>query len=321
MDKTSIREIENVTGEFNQTNKYKEKPLLFKIRRSIRHGFRHYTDFKVQTRLKVGQSRLIPDFMIIGAQKCGTSSLFINLAKHPQIIPSIKIEVHYFDSRNFQKDFYWYRAHFPTVFYRNYLKKVYHKDIITYEATPSYLFHPHAPRRVFEKMSHIKFIVLLRNPVNRAYSHYHHTVGSRKKHMLSFEDSVEMMIQEDPLDEIQKALEDETYWNAKLSTYSYLSRGIYVDQLKRWMQFFPRENFLIIKSEDYFKDSPAIYQQVLKFLNLPNYEPKDWKYGKFIKDLYPKMDENTRKKLVTFFEPYNKTLYKFLGRDFGWEKE
>ena len=119
-----------------------------------------------------------PNFLIIGAQRCGTTSLYNYLIQHPQIVPSSKKEVHFFDL-NFHLGQSWYEKHFPEV----------SDNILTGEASPYYIFHPLCPKRIFDYDPSVKLIVILRNPIDRAYSHYRHIV--RLGHEpLKFEDAL-----------------------------------------------------------------------------------------------------------------------------------
>ncbi len=260
-------------------------------------------------RLLTSHIRVLPDFIIIGAQRCGTTSLYNYLSQHPCVVPALVKEVHFFDI-NFHKGIHWYRSHFPT-----FLEK-YKQNIITGEASPYYIFHPHAARRIFKIIPQVKLIVLLRNPVDRAYSHYHHEVRIGAE-TLSFEEAIEKE-SERLKGEIKKMLENENYYSFNHQHYSYLSRGIYIDQIKVWMSLFPKEQILIIKSEDFYANPSAVFRRVLEFLNLPIWEPKEYK--KFNYANYPKMNPATRKRLIKFFEPYNQKLYEYLGVNFGWDR-
>jgi hypothetical protein len=117
--------------------------------------------------------RAFPSIIIIGAQKSGTSSLFYYLGQHPQIIPSYKKEVHFFDGGlnpnvdNFNKGEPWYRSHFP-------LKRNTINNQKAFEASPLYLFNPLSPQRIYELIPEVRLIAVLRNPVERAISHYFH---------------------------------------------------------------------------------------------------------------------------------------------------
>ncbi|MFN8451844.1 MAG: sulfotransferase [Anaerolineae bacterium] len=125
--------------------------------------------------------RLEPQFAIIGGQKCGTTSLYAYLLQHPRVVSLFK-EVHFFDN-NYYKGRRWYRAQFP-------LAGAPSEDaLITFDASPYYLFHPAAPQRVAALYPDMKLIALLRNPVDRAYSHYSHNRQSTAE-KLSFEDAI-----------------------------------------------------------------------------------------------------------------------------------
>ena len=262
--------------------------------------------------------RVLPDFLIIGAQKCGTTSLYRNLVKHPSIISAFIKEVHFFDNgRNyFQRGAGWYKAHFPTFLYKYYITCIRRNDFLTGEASPFYLFHPHAPRRISELLPGVKLIVLLRNPVDRAYSHYNHKV-KRGRETLSFEDAVKME-GERLRGEVDKIIKDDHYESRNYNCYAYLLRGIYVDQLKRVYTYFNKSQVLILKSEDFFKDSQVTMEKVLQFLGLPGWQPRDFKKANV--GSYQKMDPAIRSRLLNYFEPHNHRLYEYLGTNFGWEK-
>ena len=265
-------------------------------------------------RILPNQIRLLPDFIIIGAQKCGTTSLYHYLKQHPCVGPVLLKEVNFFDN-HYSKGIAWYRTHFPSVLYKFCIKQISKQNFVTGEASPDYIFHPHAPKRVLKILPQVKLIILLRNPVDRAYSHYHHQLRKGRE-ALSFEKAIEK--EEERLGgELQKMLLNENYFSLNRQHYSYLSRGIYIDQLKTWINLFPRKQFLIIKSEDFFENPPRIFKHVLKFLNLPNWELKE--YRKINYGNYSKIDATTRKHLIDYFKPHNQRLYEYLGVNFGWE--
>jgi hypothetical protein len=261
-----------------------------------------------------GKMRLMPDFIIIGAQRCGTTSLYNYLIEHPNVVPAFRKEVHFFDS-HFNKGITWYRSHFPFAIHKHYAKQIRHQDFITGEATPYYIFHPHAPQRVLETVPRVKLIVLFRNPVHRAYSHYHHEVKMGVE-TLSFEDAIEREKEKLPI-EMAKMLEDQNYNSFDHQNYSYLSRGIYVDQLENWTSFFHREQILVLKSENFFNDPATTLEQVIEFLNLPNWKLSNG-YKGYNRAHYPEMDTATRERLSDYFEPHNQRLYEYLGVNLGW---
>jgi hypothetical protein len=249
----------------------------------------------------------LPDFVIIGAQKCGTAFLYHLLTQHPHVEPAVTKELHFFD-KHFGEGLEWYRECFPRPSWKEEWKS------ITGEKCPYYMFHPHAAGRMARVVPNIRLIALLRNPVDRAYSGYHHSVRKGCE-PLTFEEAIES--EETRLrSETNKMLEDERYVSFNHQHFSYLSRGIYVDQLLRWSTFFSKEQLLVLKSEDLFERPQETLKVVLNFLDLPEWEPEAREGDK--KYRYPKMNPATRRRLEEYFEPHNRRLYDYLGVDLGW---
>lgn len=260
--------------------------------------------------------RLLPDFIVIGGKKCGTSSLYNYLAEHPGVAPAFRKEVHFFDNNPGRRGTLFYRAYFPTSLYRRRVERVRGTKLLTGEATPYYLFYPLAPRRVRDVVPDAKLIALLRNPVDRAYSHYHHEVRNGTEG-LSFEEAIEREA-ERLGGEQERMLRSDGYDSASHRRYSYLSRGIYVDQIRNWRDHFPEEQLLILRSEDLFADPASVLSQTLDFLGLPPLEREE--YSKDNKGSYLGMDPAIRGRLAEYFKPHNERLYKYLDRDFGWDR-
>lgn len=250
-------------------------------------------------RIETAGLRQLPDFVIIGTQRGGTTSLYRYLSEHPDVGSALRKEIHFFD-RHYEKGMDWYLAHFPL---RGGVPMV-------GEASPNYLFHPNAPKRAKEVLPRAKFIVLLRNPVDRAYSHYQMRV-KRGEEMLSFEEAIEK--------ESERLSADDDPASLAWRHYSYVRRGLYADQLKRWMSFFSPEQFLVLKSEDLYQNPERILHQTLEYLGLRLWSPADFKA--YHLSGYTDMDSATRKRLGEYFAEHNQQLYSFLGRDFGWENK
>ena len=264
--------------------------------------------------------RLLPDFLIIGTQRGGTTALYHYLRSHPCITPATTPDVHFFDKK-YRKGLTWYRGHFPTYIEQQYAQRLRRRPLVTGEACSSYLFYPHTPKRVASILPHVKIIVLLRNPVDRAYSQYYHAIELGQE-TLSFEEAIRCE-EERIAKEREKILQDEFFYSNAYMHLSYLGRGMYVDQLQPWMKLFPREQFLILKSEDFYTEPVPTYKRVLAFLNVPEVEPKVRKkeYKHYSHNTYfSQMDPALRKRLTAYFEPHNARLYDFLGMNFGWEK-
>ena len=260
-----------------------------------------------------GRVRLVPDFIIIGANRGGTAALYQYLCGHPSMAPSFHREVHFFE-RHFAKGMTWYRGNFPSIFYKCYVTRGARKPFVTGEATTYYIFHPHAPHRILQTLPRVKLIALLRNPTSRAYAQYHQKIRQGRE-TLSFADAIEAE-PERLRGEREKMLADEHYESTEYRDHSYLARGIYVDQLAHWMSLFPKEQILILRSEDLRMNPSGVVKEVLKFLELPAWEPKEQNnYGEAD---YPKMDPHIKQRLNEYFKPHNRRLSDFLGRDFGW---
>ncbi len=264
--------------------------------------------------------RLLPDFIIIGTQRGGTTSLYSYLASHPSVSPASTKEVHFFDNK-FTKGLAWYRAHFPSAIEKYYSEHIQKRNFITGESSPYYLFHPHVPERVAKAVPHAKLIVLLRNPVDRAYSQYNHEVDGGRETLTSFEEAIGRE-EERTAEEREKMAKDEYYVSDHHRHHSYLAKGIYVDQLRNWMNCFPRERFLILKSEDFYASPAAGLQQTLSFLNIPQAKLKsdEGEYKQYNNKTFTKMSSDTRKRLIEYFKLHNERLYDYLGVNFGWDK-
>jgi hypothetical protein len=273
----------------------------------------------------VARNTHVPDFIVIGAQRSGTTTLFGYLKKHPQIIPSQKKEVQFF-SNNFHRGLGWYHAQFRPGHNKGFIRHIISRyrahtlpssgqGFLSGEASPYYLFHPHAPRRIRETVPHVRLIALLRNPIDRAYSHYNHMLR-RGIETLPFEEAISK--EEERLrGEKERMLEDENYYSFNHQHYSYLSRGIYVDQLRAWFQHFPRDQMFIAASEEFYRDPHSILEQITGFLKLPTLTLE--MYKNYNNASYQGMDVNLRKRLYGYFEPHNQQLYDLLNLDLGWE--
>lgn len=262
--------------------------------------------------------RLLPDFLIVGAQKCGTTSLYRYLIQHPCVEPIVPIghqrkEVRYF-SKYHHHGLAWYKAHFPTRLYKLYVRVFQKRRLMIGESTPSYMFHPLAPRRIFELLPGIKLIALLRNPVDRAYSHYQH-VRRIGKESLTFEDAMDREAQR-IRKEREKILADAHYLSFGYGYHSYLTRGIYADQIKPLFEIFPREHILILNAERFFEEPGVVFRDVLSFLRLPQWEPEHYKEHNAGR--YGDMSSPTRQRLVDFYRPHNRRLFELIGEEFDW---
>jgi len=251
----------------------------------------------------------LPDFVIIRAQKGGTTQFYRLLTLHPDIARAAIKETHYFDRpENFSKGIEWYRRCFPPPGRDG-------RRFITGEATPAYLVDPAIPERMAEVVPEARLIALLRNPADRAYSQYHMAIRNGNEPR-SFEEALEeeqawLLGEGNGLSDHER---DSRANRQRLS--SYLRMGLYVDQLLRWRRFFNDEQMLVLKSEDFFERPLKPLKLAHDFLGLPHREPEIRPRG--AKHGYEPMNPSTRQRLEDFFEPHNHRLYELLGADLGW---
>ncbi|MEI7896511.1 MAG: sulfotransferase domain-containing protein [bacterium] len=238
----------------------------------------------------------LPDFIIIGAQKSGTSSLFSYFNQHPEIMLPREKELHFFDY-NYSNGIQWYKSQFPIFPPQS--------NYITGEASPYYFYHPLAAKRIFDHLPWVKLIVLLRDPADRAYSHYQMLRMKEVEPLLCFEDAI---IQEEErlAGENEKLINDPTYYSFNHQSFSYLNRGLYYKQLNQWLTLFKPEQFLVIRSEDFFSNPETELLRVYQYLDVRIKFPDD--YTPVNRGAYKPMKHCTRVMLDDFFSEDQKAL-------------
>jgi tetratricopeptide (TPR) repeat protein len=247
------------------------------------------------------QRNSAPDFIIAGATKCGTTSLYVYLEKHPQIIVSRKKEINFFNF-HFAYGADWYLSQFPSIDDSNFM---------TGEASPNYLDYPRSARNMHDLFPQMKIIILLRNPIEKAVSwHYHKLNQGIAQNNNGLQE------------EIEAEMETLSSWSEEQlirSNYCYpnnLLGSLYYYRLQSWFEYFSREQILIIKSEDFYQKTPSIMKKVYHFLDLPLHRAAKYpicNYGS-----YTPIDPELRETLANYFKPHNRKLEKFLGRKFDW---
>jgi hypothetical protein len=243
-----------------------------------------------------------PNFIVIGTQRGGTTSLYNYLLQHPDCRGALSKEVHFFDL-NYAKGLTWYLAHFPP-------RRAADPAFITGEASPYYLFHPQTPPRVAQTLPHVKLIALLRNPIERAYSHYQFKVSQGYEH-LPFEEALTL----DPAWKLKDQFESDAINWAEYRHYSYLARGIYINQLQRWLAHVAPDRLLILKSEEFFREPARVFSHILDFLGLAHWQPPH--FQPYNVGSYAELSDTVRNRLHQFFHPYNERLAHWLNMDLG----
>ena len=238
------------------------------------------------------------------------------LSQHPSIIQPQRKDIYFFNnSVNYSKGKSWYKAHFAHSAYQFfYEKKNGISNPITFDSTPNYFASPVAASRLKEHYPNAKLILLLRNPIERAWSNYRMCVW-HKFESLSFEDALKYE-DERMKRELVKML-DVSYHSYIMQRLSYRSHGVYANYLEEWFKHFSREQFLILKSEDLFSEPEKIYSAVIDFLKLPKFiggQFENYNKGK-IEDGIP---ASSRKELAEFYKPHNERLYSLINRNMNW---
>jgi hypothetical protein len=259
-----------------------------------------------------------PDFLIIGTKRGGTTSLHDYLLRHPAVLPLFprpeKVKGTYFLDEGWTRGRRWYLSHFPTRLTRAMVARRIGEPPLAGEATPYYLFHPLAPRRARELAPDARIVVLLRDPVERAFSHY----KERRKHdtdPLPFAEAIEA--EPDRLaGEEERIVAEPGYASYAHRHWSYATQGRYLTGLRRWLDAYPAEQVLILRSEDLFATPHEVYAEVLAHLGLSprplvgaeqlNAEPSR------------EMDAGVRRRLEDLLRDDVAELEAFLGRDLGW---
>lgn len=256
--------------------------------------------------------RVLPDYLIAGAQRCGTTTLYHMLIKHPQVLPALTKEVHFFDNHH-ARGLAWYRSHFPTL-WKMRRQAPNGGPRICGEATPYYLFHPAAAERIAADLPNVKAIIMLRNPVDRAHSHFQHV--TRLGHEpLSFLEA----LRAEPKrlqGEAERLLREPGYRSTAHQFFSYVARGEYADQLGQWFRSIPRDRTLVLLLDDLAADPEGTLAKVFEFLCLKPYELKETKLRNVLS--YAHMPDEVRARLTEHFAPHNARLAEMLGRQLPW---
>ena len=255
--------------------------------------------------------RPLPDFLIIGAAKSATTSLYEYLVSHPQVCPPVRKEVCYFAFYS-DRSVGWYRACFPTRRERARAARAAGAPTLTGEACAYYLFHPHAPARAAAVVPHAKLIVLLRDPVDRAISHYHFRVD-RNHEDRSMEEAFA-----DDIGHSDADFADADYDHAGSFAHfrTYVRRGQYAEQLRRWRAAFPVEQMLVIETSQLTRTGGDGFDRVLEFLDLQPWRPPT--FDEHLQARYAPAEAEIREVLARHYAPHNAELREMLGVDWQW---
>ncbi len=259
--------------------------------------------------------RVLPDYLIIGAQRAGTTSLQDVLTTHPNVVSARLMKgVHYFDT-SYPKGMAWYQSHFPTKRSAARREHSMGAPMRVGEASPYYIFHPMAIERISADLPEAKLILLLRDPVERTISHHKHETR-RGNETLSLEDALDA--EPSRLEgEAERVAADASYNSFPLQTYSYAARSRYAPQVQRLFSFVDRQQILVLPSERFFTDPGPTFASVLEFLEVPAFRPVDFPQMNATKtDAIP---SHVVERLRAEFQQPNQELFELLGERYEWQ--
>lgn len=262
-----------------------------------------------------------PGFIMIGAQRCGTTSLFRVLAAHPQVIrPTFGVKgINYFDL-NYHRGWRWYRGHFPVAAATGRAatgRAAACGPPAAFEASGYYLYHPLAAERIAHDLPDVKLVVMLRDPVERAFSAHKHELARGYEREASFERALEL--EDSRLEgEADRMREDPRYQSFSHRHHSYRHRGHYAEQLERFFGFFPPSQVHVVESESFFASPAPEYRRLLEFLGLAPFEPAS--FDRHNARPGTGLAESTRRWLGEYYLPHDERLAALLGRKPRWAR-
>jgi hypothetical protein len=249
---------------------------------------------------------MLPSFLICGGQRCGTTSLYRALAWHPEVRKAVLHKgVHYFDLA-YHRGPRWYRAHFPLA--RN--------GIHTFESSPYYLYHPLAAARIAADLPGVKLIALIRDPVERAYSHHAHELARGYESEPDFGRALDL--EPERLRGVEQRLRQGGCSFAH-QHHAYRGRGEYVTYLRTMAETVGAQQIHVVDSAEFFARPETVYDGTAAFLGLAHHGYPVFERHNARPRANP-MDPGVRRELEAHFRPYNEELAAFLGRDPSWHR-
>ncbi|MEL7034422.1 MAG: sulfotransferase domain-containing protein [Cyanobacteria bacterium J06592_8] len=256
-----------------------------------------------------------PNFLILGAQKAGTTSLYHYLIQHPQILKNSSFkEVCYFDEdENYNRGYGWYLGHFPSQFSQG--------DRLSCDASPNYLYYENVPKLIKQDLGDIKMIAILREPASRAYSAWQMSHSFCDiDHLSKFYDSRNFT------EAIKEEFEPDFDYRKYPFRYDYVGRGRYLEQIKRYHQFFDPSLLLILTMGQLKKDRAGTLSKICNFLEIEDFstdllqklEQEQYNVGKYHKKDKSPEDQETIQFLKEYYAPFNHQLYEFMGSEYSW---
>jgi hypothetical protein len=281
------------------------------VKRLVHLGSRSYG------RLTAG-GRMLPSFLICGGQRCGTTSLYRALAAHPAVLKAVLHKgVHYFDTA-YHRGPGWYRGHFPSQRAATQVVQRWGVPAQTFESSPYYMYHPLAAARIAGDLPGVRLVVLVRDPVERAYSHHAHEVARGFETETSFARALELEPRRLHGQE-ERLRTDAAYYSFAHQHHAYRGRGEYARYLDAMNVHIGRDRIHLVESERFFTDPEPVYDAVLDFLGLPHLG-----YPEFVRhNARPRgapLEDTLRAELAAYYAPHDERLSLWLGGPPAWRR-
>lgn len=259
-----------------------------------------------------------PDYLIIGTKRGGTTSIARWLLEHPEVAgmwppPEHRKGAYFFDV-NYERGRDWYRSHFPTRFSHRRAEAAAGHRLQIGDATPYYLHHPHAAIRARRIAPLASVVALIRNPIDRAHSHWQERVRAGVE-TLDFPEAIDA--EADRLDgEFERMEADPTYVSFAHQHFSYVDQGRYAPGLRRWFDAYGRDRVLVVRSEDMYEDPATSYDEICTHLGLGHHRPAAFDAW----NLKPKsaLDPDVRARVAAELADDIAEVSDLLGRDMDW---
>lgn len=262
--------------------------------------------------------RMTPSFLICGGQRCGTTSLYRALAAHPVVLKAVLHKgVHYFDT-SYHRGMAWYRGHFPLQRTADKVGDRYGIPAHTFESSPYYMYHPQAAARIARDLPFVKIVVLVRDPVERAYSQHAHEVARGYEPERDFGGALALEPARLHRQE-ERLARDPDYYSFAHQHHAYRARGEYARYLGAMAQHVGRERIHVMESERFFADPEPAYDEVLDFLGLPNLGRPPFERHN-ARPRAADMDAAIRRELSAHYAPHDEALATWLGRMPIWRR-
>jgi hypothetical protein len=260
--------------------------------------------------------RMLPSFLISGGQRCGTTSLYRALSAHPAVIKAVLHKgVHYFDV-GYDHGMRWYRGHFPLQRRAERVAGTLGVPAQTFESSPYYMYHPHAMSRIANDLPDVRVVVLVRDPVERAYSQHAHEVARGFENERDFLRALalEPTRLHGVLDELTA---DPTAYSFSHQHHAYRARGEYIEYLVPMAKLLGRDRIHVVDSGEFFTEPEESFDAVLDFLGLPRmaaYPPFERHNAR------PRggLPDRIREALTEYYAPYDARLSAWIGQKLSW---